>query len=212
MRIWGNNNAGPTAAVERRGSSSNKVLNSNGLPMDSGNVIPPCEDDMTTDDDDDKYAAQLKQLKQDLMMEGRQDDAPQLPPRNSRSAEQPQTQQRVGGGEKKKQSKKSKKDKSGSGRKAGAAEKEEKRGNTLSRMMFSAIEKEATETGHQDQVKVVYRQFGPDANQVLTVEHDAGGIPSPKSPDHVVVKVQVRYIHAFDFRATTFLLADAPRL
>jgi len=70
-----------------------------------------------------------------------------------------------------------------------ASSSEQKKGNkTLSRMLFS----NSKQDNKRDQVKVMYRQFGPDAESVLTVEHDAGGMPSPDAPDHVVVKVQVR--------------------
>ena len=69
----------------------------------------------------------------------------------------------------------------------------------LGRMLFGGGSKEQqpAPAASRDQIKVIYRQFGPDAAEVLTVEHDAGGMPSPNGPDHVVVKIQVR---AGDFR------------
>lgn len=62
------------------------------------------------------------------------------------------------------------------------------RNSTLSRLLFSKGEKEANK---RDQLKVVYRQFGPDAKSILNVERE-DGMPSPEAPDHVVVKIQVR--------------------
>jgi hypothetical protein len=59
--------------------------------------------------------------------------------------------------------------------------------NTLSRLLFTKQHME-----QRDQMKVVYTQFGPSALDLLTVEPDNGGIPSPEHADHVVVKVQVR--------------------
>ena len=59
----------------------------------------------------------------------------------------------------------------------------------LGRKLFGGSSKDVPAT--RDQIKVVYRQFGPDATEVLTVEHDAGGMPSPNGPDHVVIKIQV---------------------
>lgn len=58
--------------------------------------------------------------------------------------------------------------------------------NTLSRLLFSKQNME-----RRDQMKVVYRQFGPDAEDILVVESDEG-MPSPDEANHVVVKVQVR--------------------
>jgi hypothetical protein len=57
--------------------------------------------------------------------------------------------------------------------------------NTLSRLLFSKTNME-----QRDQVKVVYRQFGSNASDVLLVEKE-DGMPSPEEPDHVVIKVQV---------------------
>jgi hypothetical protein len=64
---------------------------------------------------------------------------------------------------------------------------EQPRGQTLSRLLFSKPTKEQ----RSDQMKVVYRQFGPDAADVLVVEHE-DGMPSPEAADHVIIKVQVR--------------------
>jgi hypothetical protein len=58
--------------------------------------------------------------------------------------------------------------------------------NTLSRLLFSKPNME-----QRDQVKVVYRQFGSNASDVLLVEKE-DGMPSPEESDHVVIKVQVR--------------------
>lgn len=62
----------------------------------------------------------------------------------------------------------------------------------LGRKLFGGCINQASLPATRDQIKVVYRQFGPDATDVLTVEHDAGGMPSPNGPDHVVIKIQVR--------------------
>jgi hypothetical protein len=56
---------------------------------------------------------------------------------------------------------------------------------TLSRLLFSKQNME-----QRQNIKVVYRQFGPDAEDVLRVEKD-DGMPSPEGPDHVIIKVQV---------------------
>jgi hypothetical protein len=40
-------------------------------------------------------------------------------------------------------------------------------------------------------MRVVYRSFGPDASEVLNLEIEEG-IPSPEQPNHVVIKIQVR--------------------
>lgn len=58
--------------------------------------------------------------------------------------------------------------------------------NTLSRLLFSKQNMEL-----RDQWKVVYRQFGPDAQAVLNVEKE-DLMPSPEKADHVIIKVQVR--------------------
>lgn len=51
-------------------------------------------------------------------------------------------------------------------------------------------------TPDTQQLKVVYRQFGPNAENIVTVEPDE--IPLPDSPHHVVLKVQVRqHFHSF---------------
>ena len=42
-----------------------------------------------------------------------------------------------------------------------------------------------------DQMKVVYRQFGPEAEDLLFIERQ-DGVPSPEARDNVVVNVQVR--------------------
>lgn len=67
---------------------------------------------------------------------------------------------------------------------------------TLSSLLFSKQNME-----QRDQMKVVYRQFGPDAEDVLVVEKD-DGMPSPEETDHVVVKVQVRTIKLRELTTT----------
>lgn len=65
----------------------------------------------------------------------------------------------------------------------------DRKGSALSRILFHG--KDGPEHSSRDQVKVIYRQFGPNAEEVLTVEHEAGGMPSPEEADHVVIKIQV---------------------
>jgi hypothetical protein len=72
--------------------------------------------------------------------------------------------------------------------------------NTLSRLLFSKPNME-----HRDQVKVVYRQFGSDASDVLLVEKE-DGMPSPEEPNHVVIKVQVRNLQCSAPPVETVLL------
>ena len=60
--------------------------------------------------------------------------------------------------------------------------------SALSRLLFTKQHLE-----QREQMKVEYNQFGPCAPDILTVEPD-DGMPSPEHADHVIVKVQVRFL------------------
>lgn len=62
----------------------------------------------------------------------------------------------------------------------------ESRSKMLTRLLFSKQNME-----QHDQMKVVYRHFGPYAEAVLAIVQEEG-MPSPDTAGHVVVKVQVR--------------------
>lgn len=216
MRIWGSSSSdispssSPLAektkaktsksshSAHHRSASSSEL---EPLPVVSGLSSTDCDD--TTKDDDSKYAVNPELLKEELR-EGRE-------VADATSSEHPSSNHRIEADENSereapKLSSSPENCSSGSQEKhhthppktdsrqseESATTGKSKKGRTLSRMLFSASSKDAQQPAFRDQVKVIYRQFGPDAAQVLTVEHDAGGMPSPNAADHVVVKIQVR--------------------
>jgi len=196
--------------AHHRSSSSSGAVELEPLPVISTLSSTDGGDTCTTNDEDSKYAVHPEQLKEELR-EGRQvADAISLqrPSKRIGDIEDEENPEReaptqTSSSPKISSSGHKKHEQQQQQPKADPHQSEEpttntgssnnnKKGSTLSRMLFSSSSKDAQQPASRDQVKVIYRQFGPEATEVLTVEHDAGGMPSPNAADHVVVKIQVR--------------------
>ena len=204
MKIWGGaEDGGPSSIAATSGTTSSpsssplaekaKAVMSKhrSFQLETMPVIPSPgrtrstdgADTFTTSDDATKYKLNPEQLKRELR-EGRQmnEDTPHPSEGNAAAVANATTTETT--------SSSAERDEPAPDIPSASAEATTPKKSGLGRKLFGGSNKDSV-PGARDQIKVVYRQFGPDATEVLTVEHDAGGMPSPDGPDHVVIKIQV---------------------